>query len=305
MFPWITLISTILTWPLISFGALVRLKGAGLACPDWPLCYGKIIPPPGLEIYLEVGHRYLATFLGILILVLFLQTFKSPYRKYRTLASLTLVLVVIQGLLGGLTVLMKLSPPIVVLHLIGGNLLFGTLIFLSYAVFYDSRSTRKEMFPLSRLSRTQGWMCVLILAIMISGGVNSSTYSGYACSAFPGCNEGSTLSFYIGEHPILENPNFFPLFWNEQIHMFHRLLAIVGALIIAWFSWILLVKHSDAVYRRIGIGIMGLIVLEIIVGISNALFHIPIPISLIHTAIAATLFGLLTFSFARSLHDNH
>lgn len=315
MFRWVALISSILTWPLISFGALVRLKGAGLSCPDWPLCYGKVIPPPGFEIALEVGHRFIATILGIIIIVLVGLTFKPQYKQYRTLAVGCLVLVSLQGILGGLTVIMKLSPPTVIFHLIGGNLLFGLLIYLAYTSFYDVQHTKAEgqnteprpaeskSFSLSRFSQAQIWMFAIFLVILISGGANSSTYSGYACNAFPGCQPGSTFSFYVSTD--LEGGYFFPRFWNEGIHMLHRLIAILGALIIVLLSWSFLLKHSDSTYHKIGFSILGLLFLEIVVGIINALYQVPVPISLAHTAIAATLIGVLSFSFVRSIHRNH
>jgi len=223
-----------------------------------------------------------------------------------------LVLVIIQGILGGLTVIMKLSPPTVILHLIGGNLLFGLLIYLTYTSFYDaqhkesrgqnteSQIRENKLFPLSRFSRAQGWMFVIFLIILISGGANSSTYSGYACPAFPGCQLGSPFSFYVGT--ILDEGYFFPKFWNEGIHMLHRLIAILGTLAIVLLSWFFLLRHPDSIYHKIGISIVGLLFLEIGVGIINALYQIPIPISLAHTAIAATLIGLFSFSFVRSVH---
>ena len=142
-----------ITWPLIPFGAYVRLKNAGLSCPDWPLCFGQLIPPPGYEIGLEVGHRLMAVFLGLLIILIALLSFREKkYTIYRKLAVINLTLVIFQGILGGLTVTMKLWPPMVVFHLLGGNILFGLIVYFSRIVFnnigniFTSRVNGSEKF---------------------------------------------------------------------------------------------------------------------------------------------------------------
>jgi len=189
--------AAILTWPLIPFGAYVRLKNAGLSCPDWPLCYGQFIPPEGFEIALETGHRFAAAFLGVLIIAITFVTFSQPvYFKQRKLAVTSLLIVCVQGILGALTVTMFLWPPIVTFHLLGGNILFGILVYLTTLTFSQGDVKSKSVAGLAGNSlknkepvqRQLVWMLVVLLIMITSGGYNSTTSSGPHCEAFPGCH---------------------------------------------------------------------------------------------------------------------
>ena len=143
---WLTLF---LTFDLVLFGAFTRLTDSGLGCPDWPGCYGSASPlgareqigaaqaalPSGpvtpAKAWIEMTHRYLATGVGVLIIVITLASWALARRGRAVLspwwATLTLVWVCLQGLFGALTVTMKLYPAIVTLHLLGGMGLLALL----------------------------------------------------------------------------------------------------------------------------------------------------------------------------------
>ncbi len=318
---WLCFTASFLTWPLIPFGAFVRLKNAGLSCPDWPLCYGQLLPPAGYEIALETGHRFVAALLGLLIIIITLVSFKqnSNY-QIRGLALFSLFLVCIQGVIGALTVTMTLWPPIVTLHLIGGNLLFGVLVYLTRITFnlerLENSVVTDSFFKLFHgnpgIHLRVGLMIFVLLIIIASGGYNSSTYSGLHCEAFPGCHEGSFFSFGMSgtdiskltgvEENILQpapeeyRGRFLPDFRNEWIHMLHRFIAILGSLALIIMSWVWLKNRFG--YKIIHYFIVILILLEVFVGVFNSVLRVPVPISALHTAIAATLTGLFFFALA-------
>jgi cytochrome c oxidase assembly protein subunit 15 len=120
-----------LTFLVVVVGAYVRLSDAGLGCPDWPLCYGKPIPAevadghPIAKQWKEMGHRYLAGALGLLLLGLALLAFR--HRKAPGLAAAIVLLVFFQAALGMWTVTLLLKPAIVTAHLLGGMTIFALL----------------------------------------------------------------------------------------------------------------------------------------------------------------------------------
>ena len=114
---------------LIFVGALVTTKGAGLAVPDWPLSFGQIMPQMVGGVFYEHGHRMVASGVGFLTLVMaFWAQFSRQEQVVRRLSWLALALVIVQGLLGGLTVLLRLPRPVSIAHGCTAQIFFLTVV---------------------------------------------------------------------------------------------------------------------------------------------------------------------------------
>ena len=113
----------VMTYALMVFGAAVRVHGAGLACPDWPQCFGQIIPPLDFEVGLEWGHRALAGVISLGFLGLGYGILRDAELRSRLapLWAVALVALGVQVVLGGLTVLELLAEWTVTSHLLGAN----------------------------------------------------------------------------------------------------------------------------------------------------------------------------------------
>lgn len=291
-----------ITWVLISLGAIVRLYGAGLACPDWPLCYGTLLPEINFSILLEVSHRYLAALLGLLFILLYALSWKKELRIHKKLAGWLLFLVIFQGIFGGLTVLLKLNFLTVVVHLLLGNLLFlGIVYFLSEVIFFHKALICKLSVSKNKFYRLIQTMIILLFVMLLSGGLNSSNYAGYACNAFPFCNSDSSFSFFWdSETTSLVFNGWLGFFLSsntlELIHLAHRVVVILISLLFCYF----IVKYwlPSKKWKCLGSSLLIILFLEIVVGIINALFKVPISISALHTALASILVGLLAVSLS-------
>jgi len=297
---------TVLALAVVMLGAWVRLHDAGLGCPDWPGCYGKLVVPdtataaqdPGFaarplvaaKAWREMIHRYLA---GTLVLVcvalgaIAWRNRKDPSQPWRRPLAL-LGLIVFQALLGMWTVTLLLKPLIVVAHLFGG---LATLALL--ASLGDWRHTHVSAPTPALRALGLAAAAALVLQIFL-GGWTSSNYAAVACPDFPTCQtqwwpaiadfkDGFVLWRGLGidyEGGVLDHPA------RVAVHFTHRLGAVVAALLIAALGvWLLALRGT----RVDGFAVLAVLALQLSLGISIVVFHVPLPVAVAHNGVAALL----------------
>jgi len=130
-----------LTYLLIVLGALVRAKDAGLACPDWPLCFGELVPVMNVQVAFEWTHRAVAGTVALAFAALAVHVLRRPpvAPSVKRLLALGAGLLAVQIVLGGLTVLLKLAAWTVTAHLLTGNAFAATMLCTALALRDQAR----------------------------------------------------------------------------------------------------------------------------------------------------------------------
>lgn len=317
-----------ITFALIVLGAFVRLSDAGLGCPDWPGCYGEFTPTLAREAienaaaqaphgpvsmpkaWKEMVHRYLAMFVGCLILAAAISTTRqrrigngnNPVAH----AWLLVGVVVFQAVLGAWTVTWLLKPAIVTLHLLGGMTTLGLLVWLAL------RLRVQAPHAAYRALRVPAALALAALVVQLAlGGWVSTNYAAAACGELPGC-QGKLLpptDFANGFHVLrelgktAEGANL-PLPALTAIHLTHRGFALVVA---ALFVWLVVRAWSVAPARPLALGLGVALVAQVALGLkvvwsmssSHLELNLQLPAAAAHNAMAAALLVLtLLISFA-------
>jgi len=271
----------IATYCLLVLGSSVRVHSAGLACPDWPLCFGMVVPELDLKVGLEYFHRVFAGLisLGFLGVGFRLLLSGSPRwsGKIRLLWCGALVVLVTQIILGGLTVLELLAEWTVTSHLVVGNTFCLLLLLLTL-------HTKESLRPMIRAGI--GWgprvvcsvLAVALFAQLAMGGLVASSEAGLACGpVWPECG----------------GAGWFPTFSGAiGLQVQHRLLAYI--LLAAGFFVLI------ATWGIPRVGKMGLLVFLVIcaqagLGIANVLLSKPMEVTVVHSAGAALLVLVTTW----------
>jgi cytochrome c oxidase assembly protein subunit 15 len=285
---------SVVTLILISLGSFVRGTGAGLACPDWPYCYGELIPDFSLNegIYQEVGHRFIAAIVMFFTSLVFYLGFKfrKEYENFFRATVMLLLIVFVQAIFGGLTVTQKLNPYIVTSHLALGTIFFQFLLLLTIDSIRSLKNLEDTRVIERPLLAPTGFLSVftgLVFLQMLLGVFVGASGASLACDGVFLCGGGLLPENWIGAHLV------------QTLHRYTGFLLLGFA--IALFLRAKKGKRlGTALGKKFGhiIGILSMMVLQILVGIGNLHMKIAVGMTVFHLVLAqAILIALLILVF--------
>lgn len=258
---------------LLIWGNAVSGLKAGLACPDWPLCHGEVIPPFRWDIYVEFSHRVIGGITSIVLFILCYRRFRSYEKNYRILPLLVVLLLLFQIVLGGIVVLAKLPVNLTTTHFTNAIIIFSITL---YMVYFDG-VRRKPDF---RFSGPAGLFFALSLLVFIQASLGAYVRhleAGLACPDFPTC-----LGYWIP--PELSG--------KVLAHFTHRTVAYLLTVI---FICVLFLSRKSARLKEARKNMswaVALLFLQIGIGIAVVTSKLVFYVTAIHLSIGLLILSL-------------
>lgn len=263
---------------LMAVGSATRVMNAGLACPDWPLCYGVLVPQQQMnfQVFLEWFHRLAASSMGVFAIALVALAWwyrRSVPAWLPWAAILALGLIIFQGVLGGLTVTELLRFDIVTAHLATALLFFITLTVMAVCLVPYRGTGSVGKLPWVGLTAA-----VLVYVQSILGALVASQWALHQCLST------SKLCAVMNSHIV---------------GIFPATLATLTLVIMAWRT-----PALHPILRKLANTAGGLVLLQILLGVATFKLRLQVePLTVSHQVVGAGLLGILVVFTALALRD--
>lgn len=291
----VAFLTLILAFGLVTLGGVVHNTGSSLACPDWPLCYGQVFPKMEGGVAIEHSHRLLGALVGLFTFSLVFWAYREKEEsqalsRIRTGSLWAAGLVLFQGLLGGLTVLLKISPLMSTTHLAVSQVFIALLFYLVFQSRPQGLKNTAQILPFSPRSFRIG--LGLVYFQMLLGAFVRHTGAGVACGV------GFSSAFVCGG---AENwlQSLWPSFSPARFQMFHRYFALfVAGYLISQSLPVLKKLRQSAELRKsplrgLLIGSHATVTIQILLGVLTVSFGLSPLVTTLHLVFAMTLWLLL------------
>ncbi|MSQ06179.1 MAG: heme A synthase [Dehalococcoidia bacterium] len=298
----LSLLAALATLVLVVVGGVVRVSGSGLGCPDWPLCHGRVLPPWELTAVIEYTHRFVAS---AVVSPLVLATAGLVWWTRRqepwlvVTATLAVVLLAGQAILGGVTVLWELPPVTVAAHLALGQALLACLVVLAVAARRPSSAAAHEHTRSADASgEAPGLSPRLALAaagvlylLLLTGAFVTASGALAACPSWPLCDGTSVLGGPAGR--------------LSHIHMLHRLAALLLGLFVLYVLHRGIRRPGSGATRLLSMTATGLFAAQVLAGALMIWLGFPVVLLALHLALASATWASVVALAALSLPRLH
>ncbi len=273
-------VATVTTYFLITLGGTVLATDSGLSCPDWPLCYGQTYYAGTYRTFLEQFHRFTAATVSILIVLLVIAIFAWARhdRVLLTLAIAAPILLAVQIVLGGLTVLWTLPPQIITAHLGTALAILAIVSMIAVLSGKPAPSTTEDPAKTRTFALLATANALLVYLLMLLGSYVTGSGASLACLGWPLCTTASWATRYH----------------LAEINILHRVVAVLVGCITLWTVVAALRRWRVARGQAI-LGLVSgiLFVCQAIAGALIVLLNKPAFVAGLHLALATAIWGTL------------